>query len=83
MFGATYRNLRRKLRWLARAVGVFCGFFAFEYISANPHPQVFGAIDPYAGAVAGYLIGSVVLTLVVVWLLGRVTGLFLRLLGRR
>ncbi|NQW01105.1 MAG: hypothetical protein HQ483_15470 [Rhodospirillales bacterium] len=83
MFGHGYGRIKRRLRWAARAVGVFGGLFAYEYVSANPHPDVFGAADPYAAAVVGYILGNLLLTLAVVWLLRRIWGLFGSLRGRR
>ena len=83
MIGQTYRKVKRKMRWFARLVGVFCGFFAFEYLSASPHPPVLGVADPYAGAVVGYLVGNLLVTIGAIWMLGIVTNVFSRLLGRR
>lgn len=83
MIGRTYRKMKRKVRWVARLVGVFCGFFAYEYLSVNPHPEVLGAADPYAGAVVGYVAGNLLVTLGAVWLLGLIVEIFCRLLGRR
>lgn len=79
----TYRNMKRKTRWLARLVGIFCAFFAYEYLTANPHPQVLGAADPYAGAIVGYLMGNLLVIGGAIWLLGLMRELVSRLFGRR
>jgi len=80
MIGFTYRRFRRKFRWIARLVGVFCGFFAYEYLSANPHTEVLGAADPYAGAVVGYFIGSWLVVFAFVWVVKSIFGMIGRLI---
>lgn len=79
----SYRKVKRRMRWVGRLVGVFCGFFAYEYLAANPHTEFLGAADPYVGAVIGYIAGNLFVTLGAIWLLGIVGEVFSRLLGRR
>lgn len=80
MIGLSYRNIRRKIRWVARLVGIFCGFFVYEYISANPHAEILGVTNPYVGAVAGYFIGTWLVGFGFAWFIRTLLGLFSRLI---
>ncbi len=83
MIGLGYRKIRYKIRWLSRLFGVFCGFFAYEYLSANPHPEVLGAADPYLGAFVGYILGTWLVVFAFIWVIKTLMEVFGLLLGRR
>jgi len=82
VFGYTLRAVNRKVRWVGRLVGVFLAMFAYELLSGPYQTDYLGALDPYAGAALAYVIGSWLVTFMVVWFFSSVLRTVWRLLGR-
>jgi len=68
----TLRKARRRLKWVARLIGLFTALFAYELAQIEGYePNILGAADPYAAAVVGYFVGQWIVFYAVFWFVVR------------
>jgi len=80
--GRTLRKAKRRLKWVARLIGLFTALFAYELSQIEGYePDILGAADPYLAAVVGYVVGQWIVFFAMFWFVNamrEIGGYFLR-----